>query len=149
MRILVHFRVFKKKFFSFLNLFKFALCFGVLVAYLNTLRWGIHVYFKYKSSKSDTNQIQKKENDWKKCNKQNTLYRYELTSTCLNFHSSEYVRLNFTYHTLLEQIWTLVPTLILYTILLPSLTLIYMMDNIFDNTPERSALITLKVIGNQ
>lgn len=59
------------------------------------------------------------------------------------------IRLNFNHHTKLEQIWTIIPTLILLVILLPSMSLIYMMDNVFDNSKERSAAITLKIIGNQ
>lgn len=51
--------------------------------------------------------------------------------------------LRVTHHTLLEIIWTIVPTIILYLIAVPSFYLLYSIDEILDPS------ITLKAIGHQ
>jgi len=52
-------------------------------------------------------------------------------------------RFEFTHHTAIEMIWTVIPIIILLLILVPSFVLLYSMDEIQDS------LITLKVIGRQ
>lgn len=51
--------------------------------------------------------------------------------------------MNPSHNTLLEFIWTLLPSLILITLILPTLALLYSFDDIYD------AVISIKVIGNQ
>ena len=51
--------------------------------------------------------------------------------------------LRFTHHTIIEVIWTILPSIILYIIAVPSFLLLYSMEEIFDPA------ITLKVIGHQ
>ena len=53
------------------------------------------------------------------------------------------IRTNITHNTLLETIWTVIPSLILIIIALPSFVLLYTMDELLD--PQ----LTLKVIGRQ
>jgi len=48
-----------------------------------------------------------------------------------------------THHTLLEVIWTIIPTIILILIAIPSFALLYSMDEL-----QRPA-VTLKIIGRQ
>uniref|UniRef100_A0A7S3R115 cytochrome-c oxidase n=1 Tax=Dunaliella tertiolecta TaxID=3047 RepID=A0A7S3R115_DUNTE len=50
----------------------------------------------------------------------------------------------FTHHTTLEVIWTIIPTLIVLSIAVPSLTLIYSLDQHTDRPG-----LTVKVIGRQ
>lgn len=50
---------------------------------------------------------------------------------------------NVTHNTVIEVIWTVIPTIILLFIALPSFILLYSMDEQFDPT------LTLKVIGRQ
>jgi len=50
---------------------------------------------------------------------------------------------NFTHHTTLEIVWTLIPMLILLLILVPSFVLLYSMDEIHDSQ------VTFKIIGRQ
>ena len=52
-------------------------------------------------------------------------------------------RLRVTHHTLIEIIWTIIPSIILYLIAVPSFLLLYSMDEIIDPA------ITLKAIGHQ
>jgi len=53
------------------------------------------------------------------------------------------LRYAFSHHTLIEQIWTYIPTIILILIATPSFALLYTIDELHD--PK----ITLKVLGNQ
>ena len=53
------------------------------------------------------------------------------------------IRTNITHNTLLEIIWTVIPSLILIVIALPSFVLLYTMDELLE--PQ----LTLKVIGRQ
>ena len=53
------------------------------------------------------------------------------------------VRSNITHNTLLETVWTVIPSLILVVIAIPSFVLLYTMDELLD--PQ----LTLKVIGRQ
>jgi len=48
-----------------------------------------------------------------------------------------------THHSLLEVIWTIIPTIILVFIAVPSFALLYSMDELFRPT------VTLKVVGRQ
>jgi cytochrome c oxidase subunit 1 len=50
---------------------------------------------------------------------------------------------NITHHTLIEVIWTVIPTLILFLIVTPSFALLYAMDEVHD------PILTVKIIGNQ
>jgi len=52
-------------------------------------------------------------------------------------------RCKLNHHTFLEIIWTIIPTLILLSIAIPSFLLLYAIDE------QNSPLITLKVIGHQ
>jgi len=52
-------------------------------------------------------------------------------------------RSNITHNTLLEVIWTIIPSIILIIIALPSFVLLYTMDELLE--PQ----LTLKVIGRQ
>ena len=51
--------------------------------------------------------------------------------------------LRMTHHTLVELIWTIIPSIILYLIAVPSFLLLYSMDEIIDPS------ITLKAVGHQ
>ena len=51
--------------------------------------------------------------------------------------------LRLTHHTIIELVWTIIPSIILYLIAVPSFLLLYSMDEIIDPT------ITLKAIGHQ
>jgi len=53
------------------------------------------------------------------------------------------IRTNITHNTLLEIVWTVIPSLILIVIALPSFVLLYTMDELLE--PQ----LTLKVIGRQ
>jgi heme/copper-type cytochrome/quinol oxidase subunit 2 len=61
-----------------------------------------------------------------------------LVSASLNTNT-----MHFYHGNLIELIWTLTPTAILWAIGLPSLKLLYMMDEILDTD------LTIKAIGNQ
>lgn len=50
---------------------------------------------------------------------------------------------NLTYHKWIEIIWTLIPAVILLIIMVPSFTLLYILDE------PRNPVLTLKVLGNQ
>lgn len=52
-------------------------------------------------------------------------------------------KLRLTHHTTVELIWTIIPSIVLYLIAVPSFLLLYSMDEIIDPT------ITLKAIGHQ
>jgi cytochrome c oxidase subunit 2 len=52
-------------------------------------------------------------------------------------------RSNITHNTILEVVWTVIPSIILIVIALPSFVLLYTMDELLD--PQ----LTLKVIGRQ
>ena len=66
-----------------------------------------------------------------------------------NYTSNDYTIINelstirFTHHTLIEIIWTIIPSLILVAIAIPSFGLLYSMDDVID--PD----MTIKVIGHQ
>lgn len=62
------------------------------------------------------------------------LFREENTQTLRN---------GFDHHTLIELIWTIIPTVILLFIAVPSFTLLYAIDEL------HSPLITVKAVGNQ
>jgi heme/copper-type cytochrome/quinol oxidase subunit 2 len=57
--------------------------------------------------------------------------------------SKTQIRSNITHNSLLEIIWTMIPTFILMTIAYPSFMLLYAMDAI------RNPVLTVKIIGNQ
>ena len=61
-----------------------------------------------------------------------------------NVHSNlKWERCKLNHHTFLEIIWTIIPTLILLSIAIPSFLLLYAIDE------QNNPIITLKVIGNQ
>mmetsp|Transcript_17396 Transcript_17396/g.29840 ORF Transcript_17396/g.29840 Transcript_17396/m.29840 type:complete len:280 (-) Transcript_17396:160-999(-) len=70
---------------------------------------------------------------------------YLLFQISTKFHYSRQLKPEkLTHHTMLEVIWTIIPTIIVLTIAVPSLTLIYSLDQ----HTERPGL-TVKVIGRQ
>jgi heme/copper-type cytochrome/quinol oxidase subunit 2 len=74
-----------------------------------------------------------------------TIVLYLLAQITTKFHYSKQLKPEkFTHHTTLEVIWTIIPTLVVLSIAVPSLTLIYSMDQ----HTERPGL-TVKVIGRQ
>ena len=147
-RVIIHYKVFNGLVFPSKSSRIIITCCWKIVCFLNNLRWLIHLGFKYRDvSGINTPEVA---SGWLRCSRQNAANRRFLALHLYSYDDkNSIVRLSFTHHTLLEQIWSIIPTLILGSILLPSMTLIYMLDNVFDNTPERSALVTLKIIGNQ
>jgi len=74
-----------------------------------------------------------------------TLVLYMLFQITTKFHySRQLMPEKLTHHTTLEVIWTIIPTLIVLSIAVPSLTLIYSMDQHTDRPG-----LTVKVIGRQ
>ncbi|KAF5838683.1 cytochrome c oxidase subunit II, protein IIa of split subunit [Dunaliella salina] len=70
---------------------------------------------------------------------------YLLTQLATKFHYTKQLKPEkFTHHTTLEVIWTIIPTLIVLSIAVPSLTLIYSLDQHTDRPG-----LTVKVIGRQ
>jgi heme/copper-type cytochrome/quinol oxidase subunit 2 len=57
--------------------------------------------------------------------------------------SSIHILPQITHNTTLEVVWTTIPAIILVSIAIPSLTLIYSLDELKD------PFLTLKVVGNQ
>lgn len=72
-------------------------------------------------------------------------FSYKITNGGTNNFVDLYLlsNLRLTHHTVLELIWTIIPSIILYLIAVPSFLLLYSMDEIIDPT------ITLKAIGHQ
>lgn len=70
---------------------------------------------------------------------------YMLTTIIWHYASTNKtsLRVAFSHHTLLEKVWTYIPTVIILTIASPSFSLLYSLDAVVD--PK----ITLKVIGHQ
>ena len=72
---------------------------------------------------------------------------YKIVNTFSNVSNSiwkkELYQLKLTHNTLIEIIWTIIPSIILFLIAMPSFLLLYSMDEIIN------PLITLKIIGNQ
>ncbi|GIL77295.1 hypothetical protein Vretimale_3061 [Volvox reticuliferus] len=74
-----------------------------------------------------------------------TLVLYMIFQIVTKFHYSRVIKPEkLTHHTTLEVIWTIIPTIIVVTIAIPSLTLIYSLDQ----HTERPGL-TVKIIGRQ
>lgn len=73
------------------------------------------------------------------------VFAYEATTKSTQGGLLRYLlsHLRITHHTTLELVWTIIPSLILYLIAVPSFLLLYSMDEIIDPT------ITLKAIGHQ
>lgn len=70
---------------------------------------------------------------------------YEINFSSKNGNWKLYLlsKLRLTHHTTIELVWTILPSIILYLIAVPSFLLLYSMDEIIDPT------ITLKAIGHQ
>lgn len=70
---------------------------------------------------------------------------YEINSNKTDRNIKIYLlsHLRLTHHTLIEIVWTIIPSIILYLIAVPSFLLLYSMDEIIDPS------ITLKAIGHQ
>lgn len=63
------------------------------------------------------------------------------TQICTKFHYSRQLKPELlTHHTTAEVIWTVIPTLIVVLIAIPSLTLIYSMDQHTDRPGEREMM---------
>ncbi|KAL6760694.1 cytochrome c oxidase subunit 2 [Haematococcus lacustris] len=70
---------------------------------------------------------------------------YLLAQISTKFHCSRQLKpAKLTHHTTLEVIWTIIPTVIVLSIAVPSLTLIYSLDQHNDRPG-----VTVKVIGRQ
>ncbi len=68
---------------------------------------------------------------------------YMLTKTIILFHTNEINFIKITHNKIIEIIWTIIPSLILAIIAIPSLALLYSLDEVTEPT------ITIKAIGHQ
>nr|YP_010165751.1 cytochrome c oxidase subunit 2 [Imasa heleensis]QRR29764.1 cytochrome c oxidase subunit 2 [Imasa heleensis] len=72
------------------------------------------------------------------------LVSWVMTRICISYNSSSNPKPHtFKHHTMLEIVWTILPALVLVTIVGPSFTLLYAMDEVIDPA------ITIKAVGHQ